>query len=421
MRTLLVNVADVEGGAARVTQRLHSEFLRGGIDSRYMVQFARTDDPRLLSPSGKLGKLAARLRPELDSLPLAAYPRATGSLFSPSIIPDGLRRMIRRVNPNIVHLNWICKGFVRVETVGRIEKPVVWTFHDSWGFTGGCHVPFDCLRYREGCGRCPQLSSARAADLSRRVYRRKSRAYRKAGLTVVCPSTWLASCARSSPLLAGTRIEVIPNGIDTEVFKPLDKAVARRIFGLPPAARIVLFGAMGAVTDRNKGFRELTEALSRFSRDWSRGEVLLVVFGSAEPREQPHFGVPTRYVGRLFDDVSLSVLYSAADVFVAPSRQENLPTTVMEAMACGTPTVAFNSSGFPDLVDHEQSGFLAAAYDPADFARGIAWVLADPLRSRSLGSAARKRVEERFRIEDVARRYLMLYRELTGQPAENED
>ena len=357
MKTLLVNVSDNEGGAARVTQSLHRQFLDTGIDSVLHVQFSRTRDRGVLAPSGKAAKLFARVRPELDSLLLLPYARMGGGLFSPSVVPDHLRRTVRDLNPDIVHLNWICRGFVRIESLQRIRKPIVWTFHDSWGLTGGCHVPMDCLRYRERCGKCPQLSSARTNDLSRSVYRRKSRLFLQNAVTVVCPSTWLAACARSSPMLADSRIEVIPNGLDTRVFKPLDKLVARQIFGLPPDARIILFGAMGATADPNKGFVQLREAVHKLARSWSGAPLLLVVFGSSEPAGGAQFDVPVKYLGRLFDDTSLSVLYSAADVFVAPSLQENLPTTVMESMACGTPAVAFNSSGFPDLIEHEKPVF----------------------------------------------------------------
>jgi len=412
MKALLFNVSDSEGGAARVTQSLHREFLRTGIDSVYHVQFARTGEKGVFSPSGKLAKLLARIRPEVDSLPLLLYPRERNGLFSPSVVPDCLGRIIQSVNPDVVHLNWICKGFIRIESIRGIRKPIVWTLHDSWGFTGGCHVPLDCTRYREECGRCPQLSSTRAGDLSRRIYRRKSRVFHEKAIIVVCPSKWLAACARASPMLANTRIEVIPNGIDTQKFKPLDRLSARRILNLPVESRIILFGAMGAMDDRNKGFLELREAITRLSHTWSGAPLLLVIFGANEPAEGAGFEVPAKYMGRLFDDISLSVMYSAADVFVAPSHQENLPTTVMEAMGCGTPAVCFNCSGFPDLIEHKESGYLADAYDPASLAQGISWVVENPQRSRELGSAARKKVESRFRIEDTAARYSRLFEDV---------
>ncbi|HUI72422.1 MAG TPA: glycosyltransferase family 4 protein [Spirochaetia bacterium] len=412
MRPLLVNVSDSEGGAARVTQRLHRQFLREGIDSRFLVQYARSDDQGLIAPSGNLGKFMARLRPRLDALPLLLYPRHGNELFSPSVVPDHLRRTIRAEMPDVVHLNWICKGFVRIESIARIRQPVVWTLHDSWGFTGGCHVPMDCVRYREGCGECPQLPSHRKYDLSRSIYRRKARLFSRGRVTVVCPSTWLTTCARSSPLLQNTRIETIPNGVDIDAFKPVDKKMARRILGLPPEPSIILFGAMGAVADRNKGFFELSEAIARLSRASRPGKILLVVFGSSKPQSEQRPGVPVMYLGRLFDDASLCLLYSAADAFVAPSRQENLPTTVLESMACGTPTIAFNCSGFPDLVQTRKSGYLAVPYDPEDLARGIAWVLDSPSRAAALGAAAREKVEKSFVLKETAARYVQLYEDL---------
>ena len=414
MKTLLVNISDAEGGAARVTRRLHQSLLRNGVDSRYLVQFATTNEQRVVAPAGSVAKLAARLRPELDALPLAFYPKARGAMFSPSIVPDRLQREIRRFNPDIVHLNWICRGFIRIESLARLQKPVVWTLHDSWAFTGGCHVPQSCVRYREGCGRCPQLGSSRLHDLSRRVFRRKSRSWRTAPMTIVCPSSWLASCARSSPLFKDSRIEVIPNGIDLEVYKPTERGLAREILGLPKSAKLVLFGAMSATSDRNKGFVELVDAVRHLARLQAGVDVRLAVFGASEPEKVPDFGIPCTYMGRLFDDASIALLCSASDVFVAPSLQENLPTTVMEAMSCGTPTVAFDCSGFPDLILHHETGYLAKPYDSSDLARGIDWILSDPSRSVTLGAQARKRAEDRFGISSVTRRYVSLYEELAG-------
>jgi glycosyltransferase involved in cell wall biosynthesis len=301
---------------------------------------------------------------------------------------------------------------LRVETLRRFGRPIVWTLHDSWAFTGGCHVPNDCVRYRESCGRCPVLGSTREADLSRRVWARKRRAWSDLDLTLVAPSRWLADCARSSSLFRDARIEVIPNGLDLKRYKPVDRRFARDVLGLPQDRKLIVFGAKSGSEDRNKGLHLLASAL-RILKDAGRDHgTELVVFGSTASTTLARAGLKASYQGFLHDEVSLALLYAAADVFVAPSIQENLPYTVMEAMACGTPCVAFRQGGVPDLIEHERTGYLARPFEPEDLAHGIAWVLEDGDRWRALSSRAREKVEQEFELGLVARRYVDLYRDV---------
>ena len=270
----------------------------------------------------------------------------------------------------------------------RGRRPVVWTLHDSWAFTGGCHVPGECVRYRDACGACPALGSTRERDLSRDVFDRKRRAWGRAVPAVVAPSRWLADAARSSALFRDASIHVIPNGLDLERFKPFDRAAARDALGLPRDRAFVLFGGVGAVTDENKGFRFLVDALARLRPKAGARAVELIVVGvrASDPRHQ--IPIPAHFVEPIGDEERMARYLAAADALVLPSRQENQPNLVVEAMACGTPTVAFRASGLPDLVEHEETGYLAQAFQSEDLARGIEWVLEDEPRRLRLGDAA---------------------------------
>jgi glycosyltransferase involved in cell wall biosynthesis len=353
-------------------------------------------------------------RPSLEEALLGISPRRMQGPFSASFLPDGLRPEVSQFAPDLVHLHWVAR-MMRLETLARLQRPLVWTLHDSWPFTGGCYLPEDCTRYRESCGSCPVLRSSREGDLSRRVWRRKEKAWRGLDLTLVAPSLWMAERAGSSSLLAGRRVEVIPNGIDAQLYKPLDKAQARDIFSLPQDKVLLLFGAKGGLDDRNKGFHLLREALRELSQGPMRDRIELLIFGSSRPETPQQLGFRTHYLGWLSDDVSLALLYSAADLFVFPSIQESLGYTAMEAMGCGTPCVAFRQGGVPDLISHEENGYLARPYQPADLARGISWVLESEERRRRLGSNARKIVSGQFSLETVAARHLTLYREVLGR------
>ena len=411
MIPLILNAADDGGGAARAANRLHKGLQRIGIDSKMLVQIKNGDDPTVAGPVTRIGKGFGKIRPYLDCSLLQLYPNRKRIIFSPSILPGRVPSKLSALNPDVIHLHWITGGFLRVEDLRRFRKPLFWTLHDSWAFTGGCHIPLDCTRYTQACGRCPTLGSSREHDLSRSVWRRKRNSWQGLDLTVVTPSRWLAECARSSSLFRTIRIEVIPNGLDVTRFRPVDKELARELLSLPTDKKLILFGAEKSTTDTTKGFHLLVPALRRLAGTNVR-EAELVVFGSADPVPSPDFGMKAHYLGRLHDDVSLALLYSAADVFVSPSISENLPNTAMEAMACGTPCVAFNVGGMPDLIEHERTGHLARPFDPDELANGIAWVLENKERWKTLSRRSREKVEREYAIEKVAARYADLYREI---------
>jgi glycosyltransferase involved in cell wall biosynthesis len=410
MKVLMLNTFDEVGGAARSAGRLLRGVRGAGIDADMLVQFKTGGASDVVCSGSSLRKMARRLKVLVGLLPVRRYPNRPENNFSPALLPDSVPAEVAELNPDIVHLHWICAGFLQVETLARFGKPLVWTLHDSWAFTGGCHVPFDCKRYREKCGACPVLGSSRETDLSRRTWERKERAWRNLDLTVVAPSRWLAECARSSSLFRDVRVEVIPNGLDTGLFQPFNKEECRDQLGLPKDKRIILFGAVRGTTDPNKGFHLLKPALQALGK--GSPDTLALIFGDSGCVEMPDLGMPVVSRGIVHDDRTLADIYSAADVFVAPSMLENLPNTLMEAMACGTPCVAFHQGGMPDLIDHEVSGYLAQPYDTEDLARGIARVLEDVERHAELSSKARKKVEAEFSLDRVADRYIALYREL---------
>jgi glycosyltransferase involved in cell wall biosynthesis len=301
---------------------------------------------------------------------------------------------------------------MRIETMRRIGKPLVWTLHDMWAFTGGCHYAGSCEGYQARCGACPQLRSGSPGDLSRRIWRRKERAWGGLPMVVVTPSRWLARCAERSSLFRERRVEVIPYGLDLDRFRPVDRSIARSILALPQDKRLILFGAMSSTSDERKGFRHLAAAMKALAAEDPPADTELVVFGASRPAEPPELGFPVHYLGHLHDDISLALVYAAADLFVAPSTEDNLPNTVMEATACGTPTVAFDIGGMPDLVEPDRTGYLARPFDDGELAFGIRTMLGDREALAARGAMARAKAEREFPRELQARRYAALYGEL---------
>ena len=414
MRVLHISTEDTRPGAARAAYRLNQGLNQIGIDSNILVQSKRSDSITVHTPhQGGMGRIIVESRKLLDKTLLTRYPKRLITPFSPQWVPNvNILQRIELLKPDLINLHWVCDGFLQIESLPKLQKPLIWTLRDMWPFTGGCHYDQGCGRYTVARGMCPQLSSNSNSDLSKRILKRKLRAWRDLDLTVVALSSWIGECAASSSLFKGHRIEIIPNGLDTELYRPIDQRVAREILKLPNDKQLVLFGAVQATSTKRKGFHLLQAALRHLSQSTWKEKLDLVVFGASKPEYTEDFGFETHYLGKLNDDLSLVLAYSAANVLIAPSVQENLANTVLEAIACGTPGVAFEIGGMPDLIDHQKNGYLAKPFEIADLAQGIIWVLRHKERQHKLAHNARKKVERQFTLKIQANRYKSLLEEI---------
>ena len=409
--SLLLSFSDIRGGAARAAKRLHDALRGVGAESTMLVQVKDGHDPDVVGPSTGFGRRWARLRPYADFAPARWFRRGAGVPYSVGWLPSGYVGKVRSLAPDVVHLHWVAGGMLSVGDAAKLPGPLVWTLHDMWAFTGGCHYDDGCGRFADGCGPCPVLGSTTRHDLSHWSWARKTRLLKRDDLTIVSPSRWLAAQAAKSAALGGHDIRVIPNALDMEVFQPRGRAAAREVLGLPADRPIVMFAAMNATDDPRKGFRHLEAALHRLTA--SRVRPFALIVGADMPSVTERLSLDARYLGTIADDAMLATAYSAADVFVAPSEQENLSNTVVEAMACGTPCVAFRVGGMEDLVDHGENGFLAQPLVAADLARCIGEILVAEEGVRAArGSRAREKIAGMCEQGAVARRHLALYAEM---------
>ena len=412
MKVLHLSTHDTSGGAARATYRLHKGLQNIGLQSQMLVQEKHSSDKTVIAPKMRLFQGIAKTKLTFEVLPLKFYTQKPKTTFYTQWLPDRVVSQIAKINPDVINLHWVSAAFMQIETFAKLKRPLVWTLHDMWGFTGGCHVTGECTRYKDSCGACPQLSSNNDNDLSRWVWQRKVKAWKKLDWTLISPSTWLASTAKSSSLFRDSRIEVIPHGLDTSSFRPVNQRIARELLNLPQDKKLIVFGAIEATSDKNKGFHLLLPALHKLSRSGYSNDWEVVIFGASRPDNPPDLGFKTHYLGHLYDDISLVSVYSAADVMLVPSLQESFGQTASESLACGTPVVAFNSTGLKDIVDHQENGYLAKPYEVEDFAKGIYWILEDKGRLEKLGFYAREKVEREFTLELQARRYYSLFQEI---------
>jgi len=418
VRIAQINTLDVQGGAARAAYRLHRGLLSIGANSTYFVREKRTRDDTVRKfipdPSPAAVAHRAQAKAALDGA-YDAY-AATRSphieQFSQERVDGDENFFIQRPRADIVNLHWVA-GFVDYPlffTPERIDVPVVWTLHDMNPFTGGCHFDQDCGRFRTRCGACPLLGSVDEEDLTARIFDAKAAIFANwppHRLHIVAPSNWLVGVAKSSALFGKYDGTCIPNSIETDLFKPTDKMEARAALGLPQHARIVLFMSH-QVSLARKGFQELVQALALLP---DNRDLLLIGVGdkSNVQIDGPVRVAMVNYVG---DDATVAALYSAADVTAVPSRQDNLPNTMLESMSCGTPVVGFDVGGIPDMVKEGETGFLASAGDIPALAAAFTRAFQDPAGLRACGARARALVEMRHSPRVQAQAYVRLYEEL---------
>ena len=376
-----------------------------GHDVRMLVRDPVGLDPAVVGPRSAAGRFWMRVRRHLDQRPTRGYPGRDEALFSTARLPDGLGPVIAQWCPDVVHVHWINNGFVGLGTLADLRVPQVWTAHDSWLFTGGCHYHVTCERFTAACGACPALGSTRDDDLSRHVWERKRRAYAQIRPTVVSPSTWMAERVRASSLAGGFPGIVIKNPIDRTVFTPADRAAARQRWNLPRDRRLVLFSALYNGS-RNKGLHLLLPAMEQVSAA-EPGIELVTVGHPAEDVDHPR-GVIVHRRPLVADDREMASLLAAVEVVAVPSLSENLPFAVLEAQACGVVPVAFAIGGIPDLITHRQTGWLARPYEIGDLAAGLCWAASAEAPTAAILTAAADRAE----TGRVARQHIDLYTSL---------
>ena len=314
----------------------------------------------------------------------------------------------------VINLHWVA-GFIDYVHCLRAlppANPVVWTLHDMNAFSGGCHYTFDCTRFTHSCGTCPQLGSSRQIDLSRRIWNRKRSVYEplvRNRMHFVSPSEWLATLARRSGLLHSAQVTVIPNSLSTEIFQPRDRAKARERFGIPAGAKVVLFVA-DIAREKRKGLSLLFNALRALTHF---NDLYLVMLG--KDVENVVFHVPCIQVDFIEDEEAMSYLYSVADVLAVPSIQDNFPNTILEALSCGVPSVAFRVGGIPEIVRDSVTGVTVSPENSGALAAAIEGLLRAPEQRAEISANCRQVAVAEYSSELQATRYMELYQTLLSR------
>lgn len=408
MKVVLINTSENKGGAAVACKRLFNNLKQHQVDCKLIVfNKSSMDDDVIKIPHNRFKYKFIKFL-FFTELILQKLFKKKHVDFSFSYFGIKLSELKEVQEADIIHLHWIHNSFVQIDdlqTLLNSGKKIVWTLHDMWAFTGGCHYAGDCQLYKNSCHQCPQLKT-NSIDIAKRQFIQKKQLELNK-IRYITPSKWLKNIGEQSNLLRNATIDAIPNCINTNAFVGIPKSEALKNLGLTIGEnqRILLYIAMNA-EDPRKGYKELIHSLNYWTDTYKEKINLLIIGRLNELPAVDNSLINIISVGRIFDEKKIISAYSCADAFIMPSQQDNLPNTIMESLSCGTPIVAFTIGGIPEMIKHQETGYLAKAGDCQDFAEGIQWTINN---AKLLTPNCRKYAEENFQNNVVYIQHCELY------------
>jgi glycosyltransferase involved in cell wall biosynthesis len=420
MKVLLVCKSGKVGGAAIASYRLMEVLRENGVDAKLLVQEDGKEDDGVVSTThSALKRWMNFLRFALERLLFLRHEksREIRFLFSPANIGEQLigNKDIREAD--LIHLHWVNAGFLSLKSMKKLlnlGKPVVWTFHDMWAMTGGCHHALTCEGYKAECGNCPYLKKPGTRDLSHRLWIKKNRLFRNRSITVITPSQWMHDRVKESSIFGGMDVYTIPNAVDQTIFQPVDRKTTCKKLGLDPEKKYILFGA-ASVGNLYKGFRYFKEAIGELCRDPEQVEgVEVLLFGKNSSEVSSRLPLTSRSFDYVDSTQTMRDLYGVAQLYAISSLQDTFPTTVIESMFCGTPVVGFKTGGIPEMIAHLSDGYLARYKSASDLADGMRWALSHE-DYPDLSVRVREEAEQRFSSEHTAKMHVEVYNKLSRE------
>ena len=419
MRVLIINTTERQGGPAIAAYRLTEALKSNGIKAKMLVRRKSTDQ---LTTVLAERSLANRLSMLWERMSVAWHTRfRRNRIYTLDLGHSGgdITDLPEFKQADVIHLHWVNDGMLSLSSIEKIiasGKPIVWTLHDMWPFTGVCHYAHDCDYYTEHCHDCPQLDSRKHRDVAYHVFEHKAQLLRGAHICFVACSRWLGNMASNSRLLQGRKIACIPNTININLFRPRNKHTARAALRLPQDKRLILFSSH-MLDDERKGFHYLKEASIRLVAEhpeWKDTLGIVLVGKKMEPTMCENIPLQVYPLNYIADEKVMVDVYNAVDLYAIPSLQDNLPNTIVEAMACGIPCIGFNVGGIPEMIDHLHNGYIAEYKNVADLADGIHWLLTEGEYDILSREAARKAANT-YGENSVAMKYIGVYNRMTGK------
>ncbi|WP_294591019.1 glycosyltransferase [uncultured Bacteroides sp.] len=411
MKVLHISTSDRNGGAAIAAFRLNKAMSDNGIRSNLLVINKATEENNIISAFGRIDKMIHYI---FCRVSLILKKKLLGMSYTFSLGIGGRDISKKKIvkEADIIYIHWINNDFLSIKGLNYIlslNKPVVFFMHDMWLITGGCHYSFECQNYQNLCRRCPNIQRTAFKNMVSMVFNKKhTLLVENKNMFIVTPSVWLSNCVNKSSLFQTHKTEIIPNLLDTHVFKPMNQLEVRKKMNLPLDKKLLLFGADGGYSNPYKGWKYLLDALAKLKLE----DLEIVVFGSKlDSVSIQQIPYQVHSMGCLRDENTLALLYNAVDVFVTPSLADNFPNTILESLSCGTPVVGFNVGGIPDLIKHQKTGYLAKYRDSQDLAQGMEWCLMHS-QDETFLAEIRSFVVKNFSAQVVLEKHLRLFNEI---------
>ena len=418
MRVLIINTSERIGGAAIAANRLMDALRNNGIQAKMLVRDKQTDNITVISLKKSLWSIWQFVWERIVIWKANHFKQH--NLFAVDIANTGtdITTYPEFKEADIIHLHWVNQGMLSLKDLKKIlqsGKPIVWTMHDMWPCTGICHHARECDKYHKECHHCPYLYNGGAKkDLSHQTFKKKKELYQLSPITFITCSQWLKERAGQSALLNQHPIVHIPNPIKTNLFTPRNKVEARQKCNLPTDKKLILFGSV-KITDKRKGIDYFIESCKILAEKHPElvNNLGVAVYGKESEQLKSLVPFQVYALDYISNEKELVNVYNAVDLYVTPSLEENLPNTIMEAMACGIPCVGFNVGGIPEMIDHLHNGYVADYKSAEDFANGIHWTLSES-EYQSLSEEARRKVTSSYSESTIAKKYIEVYNKIIG-------
>lgn len=419
MRVLIINTTERQGGPAIAAYRLTEALKNNGIKAKMLVRRKSTEQLTTVLAERSLLNRLSMLWERMSVAWHTHFRRNRIYAIDFGRAGSSITELPEFKQADVIHLHWVNDGMLSLAAIEKIiasGKPIVWTMHDMWPFTGVCHYAHDCDHYTTHCHDCLQMNSRKHHDVAYHTFERKMQLLQGVHIHFVACSRWLGNMASNSRLLQGKKISCIPNAININLFRPRNKKIAREALGLPADKRLLLFSSH-MVSDERKGFHYLREAIMHLTEshpEWKQQLGLVLVGKDIEStvyRDLPLEAYPLNYIA---DEKTMVDVYNAVDLYAVPSLQDNLPNTVVEAMACGVPCIGFNVGGIPEMIDHLHNGYIAEYKNVGDLADGIHWLLTEGEYDVLSREAARKAANT-YGENSIAMKYIGIYNRMTGK------
>ena len=414
IRILHLSYCDRNTGAGIAAKRIHNcicDFNDPEIKSYLRLNTNGIDNKNIRYTKKLIPKYYNLVKKYLERIIIRLIKYEDNKFHSISVLPSLKHLEINNLDIDIVHIHWVQHETISIEEIGKIKFPIVWTLHDFWPFSATEHYQRDDLDKRYIKGYKIKKIFRISEYVDKLCFQRKKLNWGN-NIKLIAPSKWMKDCSNNSLLMKDKEIKIIPNPIDTEVFRPINKNKAKKSLKIETQKKVILFGSIDGGKDPRKGADLLIDVLKCLN--FRKELIQIVIFGKKNKFqdifENTFFEI--KHLGIINSDYKLSTIYSASDIFIIPSRAESFGQTAAEAQSCGTPVAGFDIGGLKDIIAHNKNGILIEPFNTRKMALSIENLLKDEEKILKFSKASRQNALQNWDYKKVAKSHINFYKKI---------